>query len=135
MNYIVLDFLNIMESIPQLPPLIDIEEGMVPLIGAEPQEIEYDNIIQDIMVGWEYVDKKYIEQEALVLYSRIFHCAKFDGSEQLTAQVLRDLEHQENNPTVFLDSICCSDHNCKNNVFLQCVLQACRLVFEKTEFF
>jgi len=118
------NFLSMERDFSDLPPLIE----------NEPEQVEYENSIQDIVVGWEDVDKLYIEQFSLILYRKKFPKETFNRSEKMVSKVLKSLEEQHQYPTIWIDS-CCSDPKCKNNIFVTCVIDACRKVFLETEFF
>lgn len=130
-----LDFLMSYEDLPSLIP--DYEDLPLDYDGYEPlQGIERENPVKDIMVGWEYADKKFIEQVALCFFYERFPGLRIDSSktESLISQLLQELEKQETEPIIFLQT-CCTNPTCTAINFIDCVLTACKLVFQETEFF
>jgi len=137
-----------------LPPLIPVDMvdmldilDMVDMLdmpdfhGFNPSpslSIEYKNPIKDIMVGWEDVDAGYIEKLARVHFNEQYDKPRprlnCNETRILVSQVLHDLERQATQSILTLNIRHGNSGDITLN-FLDCVLEACKDVFQETQFF
>lgn len=101
--------------------------------------IKVDNPIIDTGLDWDSVnpDPKYVEMLALAYFDYRHgrhHIPKKDHREKITSGILTVLHEQEKSEKIIIPATY-NNTFCINKLYTKCVLDACRTIFEETQYF
>jgi len=138
-------------ALDDMPPLID-REGRLVYFDDEDESVHFprrtrtvtvDNPILDIGLDWVSVNPapKYVEMLALAYFDCKRDGLKVpipskDHREKITSGILTALRKQEKSERIIVPATYRSNNTeCVNKIYTECVLDACRTIFEENQYF